>query len=240
VTRQYTNEFKAQVLKEVQEVGNAALVARRYELSKNTVYTWMRAVRRRGSTEALSSDGATTKGTPQDNDSRWAKMFLKGRELLITAVDLLSQIAPVKVFQIPGNHDYVTSWYAVVCLHDWFRNDENVTVDISPQSRKYVEFGKCLIGFTHGDKEKKRIFGNMQVEVPEAWGRTLYREWHTGHLHHEVVKEEHGVKVRSLSSVTATDAWHYVSGYVGALAVSQSFVWDKEKGLREIWYSTVS
>jgi len=37
VTRQYTNEFKAQVLKEVQEVGNAALVARRYELSKNTV-----------------------------------------------------------------------------------------------------------------------------------------------------------------------------------------------------------
>jgi transposase-like protein len=54
VTRQYTNEFKAQVLKEVQEVGNAALVARRYELSKNTVYTWMRAVRRRGSTEALS------------------------------------------------------------------------------------------------------------------------------------------------------------------------------------------
>ena len=43
MTRQYTNEFKAQVLKEVQEVGNAALVARRYELSKNTVYTWMRA-----------------------------------------------------------------------------------------------------------------------------------------------------------------------------------------------------
>ena len=43
MTRQYTNEFKAQVLKEVQEVGNAALVARRYELSKNTVYTWMLA-----------------------------------------------------------------------------------------------------------------------------------------------------------------------------------------------------
>ncbi len=187
-----------------------------------------------------SVDGATTKGTPQDNDSRWAKMFLKGRELLITAVDLLSQIAPVKVFQIPGNHDYQASWYAIVCLHDWFRNDENVTVDISPKSRKYVEFGKCLIGFTHGDKEKKRIFGNMQVEVPEVWGRTLYREWHTGHLHSERVKEEHGVKVRSLSSVTATDAWHYVSGYVGAIAVSQSFVWDKDKGLREIWYSTVT
>jgi hypothetical protein len=42
-----------------------------------------------------------------------------------------------------------------------------------------------------------------------------------------------------LSSVTATDSWHYTSGYVGAIATSQSFVWDKERGLREIWYSPV-
>jgi len=53
------------------------------------------------------------------------------------------------------------------------------------------------------------------------------------------VKEEHGVKVRRLSSVTATDSWHSESGYVGAIATSQSFVWDKQRGLREIWYTTV-
>ena len=53
-----------------------------------------------------------------------------------------------------------------------------------------------------------------------------------GHLHSEQVKEEHGVKVRNLSSVTATDSWHYTSGYVGAIATSQSFVWDKERGLK--------
>lgn len=183
--------------------------------------------------------GNTTKGTRQDNDSRWQKMFLLGRDLLIRAIDLLSQLAPVKVFQIPGNHDTQVSWYVVCNIHAWFRNDPNVTVDINPRPRKYVEFGKCLIGFTHGDKEGKRIFGNMQVEVPDAWGRTIYREWHLGHLHSEQVKEEHGVKVRNLSSVTGNDAWHCESGFVGALAVSQSFVWDKERGLREIWYSTV-
>ena len=79
----------------------------------------------------------------------------------------------------------------------------------------------------------------MQMKLLEAWGRTLFREWHLGHLHSEQVKEEHGVKVRNLSSVTATDSWHYTSGYVGAIATSQSFVWDKERGLREIWYSPV-
>ncbi len=183
--------------------------------------------------------GNTTKGTQQDNDSRWQKMYMKGNELLIAAIDTLSQIAPVQVFQIPGNHDTQVSWYAVFNLASWYRHNENVRVDTRPNTRKYVEFGKCLIGFTHGDKERKRIFGNMQIEAPEAWGRTLFREWHLGHLHSEQVKEEHGVKVRNLSSVTATDSWHYTSGYVGAIATSQSFVWDKERGLREIWYSPV-
>jgi hypothetical protein len=183
--------------------------------------------------------GNTTQGTQQDNDSRWQKMYMKGNELLIAAIDALSQIAPVQVFQIPGNHDTQVSWYAVFNLASWYRHNENVRVDTRPNARKYVEFGKCLIGFTHGDKEGKRIFGNMQIEAPEAWGRTLFREWHLGHLHSEQVKEEHGVKVRNLSSVTATDSWHYTSGYVGAIATSQSFVWDKERGLREIWYSPV-
>lgn len=184
--------------------------------------------------------GETTRGTQQDYDSRWAKMYVTGKQMLIEAIELLSQIAPITVFHIPGNHDFATSFYLIDTLYSWFRNDENVTVDASPKSRKYVEFGKCLIGFTHGDKEKKRIFGNMQVEVPEAWGRTLYREWHLGHMHSEQVKEEHGIKVRNLSSVVGTDAWHFESGFVGAIAVSQSFVWDKERGLREIWYSAVS
>ena len=185
------------------------------------------------------TEGGTRKGTMQDNDSRWWKMYLKGNELLIKAIDILSQLAPVKVFQIPGNHDFQVSFYAIVNLASYFRHDENIIVDTNPKTRKYIEFGKCLIGYTHGDKEKKRIFGNMQVEAPEAWGRTLYREWHTGHLHSEQVKEEHGVKVRSLSSVTATDSWHSESGYVGAIATSQSFVWDKQRGLRDIWYTTV-
>lgn len=185
------------------------------------------------------AEGGTRKGTKQDNDSRWQKMYLKGNELLIRAIDILAQLAPVKVFQIPGNHDFATSFYAIVNIASWFRNDENVTVDTNPRTRKYVEFGKCLIGFTHGDKEKRRIFGNMQIEAPEAWGRTKYREWHAGHLHSEHVKEEHGVIVRNLSSVTGTDAWHYESGYTGAIAKNQAFVWDKERGLRDIWMTTV-
>jgi len=184
--------------------------------------------------------GTTTAGTLQNNDLRWQKLYTKGMEMLIQAVDLLNRLAPVHVFNVPGNHDKMISFYAVYSLYCWFRKNKSVFVDTSPMSRKYVEFGKCLIGYTHLDKEKKRIEGNMQVEAAEAWGRTKYREWHGAHLHSEHVKEVNGIKIRNLSSVTGTDAWHYESGYVGALAVSQSFIWDKHKGLTDILYSTVT
>ncbi len=184
--------------------------------------------------------GTTTSGTLQNNDLRWQKLFTKGLELLIKAIDLLNTIAPVHVFCVPGNHDKMISFYAVCSLNCWYRTVDTVTVDTNPMSRKYIEFGKCLIGYTHMDKEKKRIEGNMQIEAAEAWGRTKYREWHGAHLHSEQVKEVHGIKIRNLSSLTGTDAWHFESGYVGALAVSQSFIWDKEKGLTDILYSTVT
>ncbi len=185
-------------------------------------------------------EGKTTGGTLQDNDSRIHKMYLKGTELLIRTIDILSQFARVEAFLIPGNHDFLTSFYAVDKIASWFRNDPNVSVDASPKTRKYIKFGKCLIGFAHGNEERKRIEGNMQVEVPQEWGSTKFREWHLAHLHSEKVKEIHGVKVRHLTSVTATDAWHYKKGYVGATPVSQSFIWDKEKGLRNILYTTTT
>ncbi len=38
--KQYTDEFKEQILKKCQETGNVALVARTHEISPNTIHTW--------------------------------------------------------------------------------------------------------------------------------------------------------------------------------------------------------
>lgn len=40
--QRYTKEFKQQVIKEAQSVGNVAQVAKRYELATNMVYRWIR------------------------------------------------------------------------------------------------------------------------------------------------------------------------------------------------------
>lgn len=175
----------------------------------------------------------TTSGTPQDTDVKYQTLFKNGVLLLIDGITKLSNElkAPIEVFCVPGNHDTMTSYHAVMSLWCYFNNNENVTVDLSTSPRKYVEFGQCLIGYSHGAKEKKRIEKIMQVEAASAWGKCKYREFHLGHLHSEHVSEDGGVIIRNLPSVTGTDAWHHELGYVGAVRKCTCFLWDKENGL---------
>jgi transposase-like protein len=54
--KRYDQEFKEQVVRECQEVGNIALVARRHGLSKNTVYNWLQSTKKNGSVIPLPRD----------------------------------------------------------------------------------------------------------------------------------------------------------------------------------------
>ena len=74
----------------------------------------------------------------------------------------------------------------------------------------------------------------MQIEAAKQWGETLYREWHIGHRHMEAVKEENGLLIRTISTITATDSWHSRLGFVGATRKAQAFVWDKDNGLEVV------
>lgn len=175
----------------------------------------------------------TTGGTQQDTDVKHQTLFKNGVLLLIDGITKLSRElkAPIEVFCIQGNHDFLSSYHAIMSLWCYFHNNENVYVDLGTSPRKYIQFGKCLVGFAHGDKEKKRIEKIMQVEAAEMWGKSLYREYHLCHLHSEHVTEDGGIIIRNLSSVTGTDAWHHNSGYVGAIRKCTCFLWDKENGL---------
>jgi transposase-like protein len=51
--KRYTNDFKEQLIQGCQETGNVALVARRYEISANTIHTWIRRKRQHGNVRAL-------------------------------------------------------------------------------------------------------------------------------------------------------------------------------------------
>lgn len=182
----------------------------------------------------------TTAGTPQDTTMRYSDMYKKGREMLIKGIDMIKQIAPVETVQVGANHDRLTSYTMSEVLHAWYRDDEHVTIDNDPLSRKYRRFGKCLIGFSHGNQERTRLGKIMPSETRVDWGKTLYAEMHAAHIHSEkAVTEDNGVIVRHLSSPSGTDNWHFSSGWVGAIPKAQSFVWDRELGLTDIIHTPI-
>lgn len=184
-----------------------------------------------------NKENATTRGTSQDEDTRWQKTFRRGRELAVSIIDACAVVAPVDVIIIPGNHDEQRSFYLGDALDCWYHNDPNTTIDNSARKRKYYQYGVSLIGFTHGYSEKlTNLPLVMATEVPELWARSKYREWHTGDKHHKAdlvpgAKECSGVVVRILRSLAPADAWTFDKGFIGALRAAESFVWDAERGL---------
>lgn len=182
----------------------------------------------------------TTGGTRQDTDVRWQKLFNVGVEMLVRGIEMLCEIAPVKTFWTPSNHDEVTGYHALKFLEAWFRSNPNVNINSDASHRKYQLYGNTLIGYAHGckiqskgTKEKaSRLASLMPIEARQLWGQALYHEMHVGHLHSEqMIQEINGVIVRRIASPTADDAWHTESGFLGSVKKAQTFLYHKDRGL---------
>lgn len=168
-------------------------------------------------------DAKTTKGTALERDGRVEKMVEEGATILFDIIEQSATI-PTTVVLVPGNHDAMMTVALRHILRAYFRKDARVTIDDAKTTRKYVTHGKVLLGLTHGDKAKKRLGELMPAEVPDLWGRSLYREWHTGHLHGEAeVQTVGGVVIRTAPALCPPDGWHAQEGYVGKPRGMQTF-----------------
>ena len=176
--------------------------------------------------------GATEKGTRQDSDSRYQKVFETSRDVSIWAVDALTTLAArVDVCIVSGNHDYLASWHLGDSLAAWYRLHPNVHINNEPTHRKYVEYGNVLLMFTHGGSKLETYAQVMAAENPIAWGRTQWREVHTGDKHHFETLETKGAIVRILPSLRPPDAWSSENNYIGNIRAAEAFVWDYNRGL---------
>jgi hypothetical protein len=185
--------------------------------------------------DLLHSDtkrGTTTAGTPLDMDSRFQKSFVIARRMMTRAIDRLRQVAPVKAVIVPGNHDTLSSWCLGDSLECRFHNTPDVEIDNAPTMRKYVQFGRCMILYTHGDKGKRQDYPLlMATEMPEMFGATLHREAHTADKHTTRNEEFHGVRVRISPALCPPDAWHSEMQFVGNARSAEAYVWHRDEGM---------
>jgi hypothetical protein len=150
-----------------------------------------------------------------DVDSRFVKVIGVAIETYRHIIlRMLEKFPQVVVKLIPGNHDPQAIWALAYALHAYFANEPRVDVDLGPSKFWYYQFGKVLIGATHGDTVKpERLPGIMAADKPEEWGRATRRYWYTGHIHSKNAIEFPGVQWESFRTLAAQDAYAASHGY---------------------------
>lgn len=184
---------------------------------------------------ALTTTGGTA--LAGSTDGRLQKMIGMGCDSLIGVVDAAASIAPVESLVVNGNHDETLSWAFQRILAERFRTDGRVSVSQAFTGRQYATAGRNLLGFAHGHRAKKKLPQLMAIEQAAAWSRCPYREWHTGHLHHQAaewsrpIETIDGVLVRIAPSLSSPDDYHSTNGWVGQRQAMEAFIYAADGGL---------
>jgi hypothetical protein len=150
-----------------------------------------------------------------DVDTRYQIMIEGALDMLCTSIsESLRKHKFVKAIITPGNHNDIGAQWLSLSLHKIFEKNPRVTIDRTPGKFHYHQFGKVLIGVTHGDTgAPAKLAGVMASDQAKIWGETEFRYWITGHVHHKSVTELPGVMWETFRTLAPRDAWSQAAGH---------------------------
>jgi hypothetical protein len=177
-----------------------------------------------------------TNATPQskhilDVDTRHVKTVDMAIKTLAASIELIAQKHDeVDVALIPGNHDRDGYIGVMFALGERYSDCDRINVQREAGEFFVTEHGKVMIAAHHGDKAKaERLVMHMADEWPDMWGRTRFRHYFTGHLHHAKLQDIGGVQVEQLRAVAPRDAYAASHGY-SARSDMQAITYCRERG----------
>lgn len=178
--------------------------------------------------------------TPQDQETNWYEMITSATEMLIEGIEKLRFFFPkIEVVNVKGNHDEMSMFGIMQTLNAYYKNSLSVIINTDCRFRQYIKYGTSLIGLSHNERIQD-ITKIMAAESGTDWGECKYKCFLLGHLHdRKEVGDDYGVDIYRLPSVSGASAWTASQGYCGTNKMSQSFVFDKNKGLIEIMNTIV-
>lgn len=172
-------------------------------------------------------------GNSLDVDTRYTKTC----DTLSDLVAEISESVAAKHDQIdmimkPGNHDEHSTVGLRQALRMYWRNEDRVMVDTSPNPYYYHRFGVNLIGGVHGQNTKPKDLPLIMANArSQDWAASTTRHFHSGHIHHDTLNEMGGVHVYTHRAPVAQDAYHAAKGYLSGRSM-RSFTYHKGKGFR--------
>lgn len=136
----------------------------------------------------------------------------------------------VVVSVIRGNHDRDSYLAVMYALAERYRDNDRIEVQKYSGDFFAMEWGKVMLVSHHGDKAKaERLVMHMADEFAEMWGRTRFRHYFTGHMHHAKIIDIGGVQVEQFRAITPRDSYSASHGY-SSQSDMQAITYHKDRG----------
>lgn len=178
-----------------------------------------------------------------DADTRFQKLVRVAIRVIRRVVDmLLAKHENVIVLMAEGNHDIASSTWLRELFWALYEHEPRIVVITNPDPYYCIEHGQTALFYHHGHKKKFDQLETVFVaKFREIFGRTKHAYAHTGHLHHDVVKETNLMILEQHRTLAASDAhasrggwmsgrdakvitYHSEFGEVGRLRLSDKMV----------------
>ena len=166
-----------------------------------------------------TSGGTTTQGTPQDVDGSPLEIASSWVEYKVEQIDALTQLAPVELWPMQGNHDRFASALMTEAVRAWFSQRQDVQVYgtiVDPVIGQL--YGETLLCVHHGDKLRVKALSEViPKRFAREWGLSRWRYCFTGHYHTERdLPQRSDLQIIRWPSATGADRWHVEEGYDGS------------------------
>lgn len=152
-----------------------------------------------------------------DADSRFTKLVRVAIRVLreITSM-LLKKHKFVHIIQAEGNHDTASSVWLRETLNFYYEDEPRVTVDTNPDPYYAYMHGSTLLFYHHGHKRNiaRNLDSVLVSKFKDLFGASKNVYAHTGHLHHEVVKETSLMIIEQHRTLAAKDSYAARGGWL--------------------------
>jgi hypothetical protein len=151
-----------------------------------------------------------------DADTRFQKLIRTAIRVIRHVIGmLLHKHERVVVLMAEGNHDLASSAWLRELFAALYAEEPRVEVITRPDPYYVVEHGRTSVFFHHGHKKKMESLETVFVaKFREVFGRTKYSYAHTGHLHHNVVKETNTMEIEQHRTLAAPDSHASRGGWI--------------------------
>lgn len=202
-------------------------------------------------TDNLHVDNAnvtTTRGTPQHAQADigiWQEDLKYYCQLMVDAVELYAQIAPVVLIPMEGNHDNEVSRFLHILFSFMYKDRKDVKVLDNHDPLVWVQYHRNALGFQHGDgmsltrqmKDAHKHFLYYARRQGIKDGDVDHRAIFSGHWHFDQYADLGELKHFVIPSLAPPDAWHKEKGYVGTREEASIYLFERKKGRQVVLYS---